>query len=116
MPQRSPSGLQTVLDGKFFLIYPIAVKYLVGIRFGDFGQKCHILNLARFKIGNLVSQCPNVTSPLWCKPSLVVDCVPVACDLKLREGLGWVVLLAHLPILVVFSTGYLLYFEVRRSS
>jgi len=31
-------------------------------KFGDFGQKCHILNFARFKIGNLVSQCPNVTS------------------------------------------------------
>jgi len=41
------------------------------------------------------------------------DGVLVACDLKLREGLGQAVSLAHLPILALFSSVYLLYFEVR---
>ena len=37
---------------------------------------------------NLGPRPPNVTSLLWCKPSLVVDQVLVACNFKLREGLA----------------------------
>ena len=43
----------------------------------------------------------------------MLDRVLVACDLKLREGLGQAVSLEHLPMLALFSGVYLMYFEVR---
>ena len=71
-----------------WLCLPTCCVYwnLVGIKFGDFGQNAIFLTLASFKCGVLRPWPPNVTSPLRCKPSLMVDRVPVVCDFKLREG------------------------------
>ena len=70
---------------------------LAGIIFGDFGQNAIFFNLVSFKFGNSRPRPPNVMSPSRCKPSVVVDQVPVSCDFKLRENLSS----AHLPILAL---------------
>ena len=44
-----------------------------------------LIILASFKFSNPRPRPPNVTSPLWCKPSLVADSVLVGCNFKLRE-------------------------------
>jgi len=74
----------------------------------------YFFTLVSFKCDVLGPRPPNVTSPLQCKPSLVVDRIPVVCDFKLREGFVHAILSAHLPILAL-SRVYLLYFEVRPS-
>ena len=83
---------------------PYSEKIWRVIKFGNFGQNAISFNLVSFKFGDLGPQPPNVTSLLQCKPSLVIDRVPVACNFKLTEGLCWAVSLAHLPILALSST------------
>ena len=62
----------------------------MSVKFGDFSQNATFFNLTSFKFGDSGSQPPNVKSLLQytCKPSFIVDQVLLACNLKLREGLG----------------------------
>jgi len=55
----------------------------VGTKFNDFGQNgIFFLILASINLAIRDLYPPNVTSPLRCKPSLMVDQVPIAYDFK----------------------------------
>ena len=77
-----------------------------------YSEKC--TTAQSFKFGNSGPQPPSMMSLLRYKPSLVVDPILVACDLQLKEGLGWAVFVgtsSH-PTLALFSS---VYFKVRLS-